>query len=49
MGRACSLKGYREELAAAGFRILYRAAYGRDRQYAGFLLQRERQAERHLK
>ena len=39
MGRGRSLKGYREELKAAGFKILYRAAYGRDRQYAGFLLQ----------
>ena len=49
MGRPRSLKGYREELAAAGFEILHSAAHGRDRQYAGFLLQRERHAERHLK
>lgn len=41
MGRSRSLKGYREELTAAGFAILHRAAYGRERQYAGFLLRRE--------
>ena len=44
MGRSRSLKGYREELTAAGFAIMHGAAYGRDRQYAGFLLQREPQA-----
>ncbi len=44
MGRPMSLKGYRKELTAAGFSILHRAAYGRERQYAGFLLQRVRQA-----
>ena len=44
MGRSKSLKGYQEELNAAGFAIMHRAAYGPDRQYAGFLMQRERQA-----
>lgn len=44
MGRPKSLKGYQEELTAAGFAILHRAAYGPDRQYAGFLMKRERQA-----
>lgn len=43
MGRSRSLKGYREELTAAGFRILYHTTY-RYPPAAGFLLQRERQA-----
>ena len=41
MGRSRSLKGYREELTAAGFRILYHSTYRRDRRDAGFLLQKD--------
>ena len=41
MGRACSLKGYREELAAAGFRILYGTTYRRDPRDAGFLMRKD--------
>lgn len=44
MGRSKSLKGYQEELNAAGFRILHHTTYRRDPPAAGFLLQRERQA-----
>ena len=39
MGRSQSLKGYREELMAAGFRILYCTTYRRDPRDAGFLMQ----------
>ena len=41
MGRGRSLKGYREELTAAGFRILYCTTYRRDRRDASFLLQKD--------
>ena len=41
MGRSQSLKGYREEVTAAGFRILYRTTYRRDPRDAGFLMQKE--------
>ena len=41
MGRSRSLKGYREELTAAGFRILYRSTYRRDRRDAGFLMRKD--------
>ena len=40
MGRTQSLKGYREELMAAGFRILYCTTYRRDPRDAGFLMQK---------
>lgn len=43
LGRARSLKGYREELTKAGFKIEYRATYGQDRRYAGFLLKKSRE------
>ena len=39
MGRPRSMKGYQEELYAAGFTIVHSSVYGSDRQYAGFLLQ----------
>ncbi len=41
MGRPRSLKGYREELTAAGFRILYSSTYRRDRRDAGFLMRKD--------
>lgn len=41
MGRSRNLKGYREELTAAGFRILYRTTYRRDPRAAGFLMQKD--------
>ena len=44
MGRSQSLKGYREELTAAGFRILYRTTYRRDRRDAGFLMRKDMEA-----
>lgn len=44
MGRSQSLKGYREELMAAGFRILYRTTYRRDRRDAGFLMRKDVEA-----
>ena len=43
LGRALSLMGYREELTKAGFKIEYRATYGRDRRSAGFLLKKSHQ------
>lgn len=44
MGRSQSMKGYREELTAAGFRILYRTTYRRDRRDAGFLMRKDMDA-----
>lgn len=46
MGRSQSLKGYREELTAAGFRILYSTTYRRGRRDAGFLMQKDAEAPR---
>ena len=45
MGRSQSLKGYREELMAAGFRILYCTTYRRDPRDAGFLMQKDMEAD----
>ena len=44
MGRPRSLRGYREELTEAGFRILYRTTYRRDPRDAVFLMQRDMEA-----
>ncbi|MDE3000706.1 MAG: class I SAM-dependent methyltransferase [Gemmatimonadota bacterium] len=41
MGRPRSVKGYRAELTAAGFRILYRTTCRRDPRDAGFLMQKD--------
>ena len=46
MGRSRSLKGYREELTAAGFRILYCTTYRRDRRDAGFLMRKDMDASK---
>ena len=40
IGRAQSLKGYKEELTKAGFKIEYRATYGQNRRNAGFILKK---------
>ena len=44
LGRARSLKGYKEELTKAGFNIEYRATYGRNRRYAGFILKKSQES-----
>ncbi len=44
MGRSRSLKGYREELTAEGFRILYCTTYRRDPRDAGLLMQKDMEA-----
>lgn len=44
MGRSQSLRGYRKELTAAGFRILYRTTYRRDPRDAGFLMRKDVEA-----
>ena len=46
MGRSQSLKGYREEVTAAGFRIQYRTTYRRDRRDAGFLMRKDMDASK---
>ncbi len=46
MGRSQSMEGYREELTAAGFGILYCTTYRRDRRDAGFLMQKDVDAPR---
>ena len=44
LGRARSLKGYKEELTKAEFNIEYRATYGRNRRNAGFILKKSRES-----